>query len=44
MVAVVASLVFVGLKIKQSDEIALVELLDNAAIRNLELSTGSTPV
>ena len=39
MAAVVASLVFVGLQIKQSDEIALVELLDNAAIRNLELST-----
>jgi hypothetical protein len=39
MAAVVASLVFVGLQIKQSDEIALVELLDNAAVRNLELST-----
>ncbi len=39
MAAVVASLVFVGLQIKQSDEIAMVELLDNAAIRNLELST-----
>ena len=39
MAAVVASLVFVGLQIKQSDEIAMVELLDNAAIRNIELST-----
>lgn len=39
MAAVVASLVFVGLQIKQSDEIALVELRDNAAIRNLELNT-----
>ena len=38
MAAVVASLVFVGLQIKQSDEIAMVELLDNAANRNLELS------
>jgi len=39
MAAVVASLVFVGLQIKQSDEIAMVELLDNAAIRNFELNT-----
>ena len=39
MAAVVASLVFVGLQIKQSDEIAMVELLDNSAMRNLELST-----
>jgi hypothetical protein len=39
MAAVVASLVFVGLQIRQSDEIALSELLDNAAARNLELST-----
>ena len=37
MAAVVASLVFVGLQIRQSDEIAMVELLDNAADRNLEL-------
>lgn len=39
MVAIVASLVFVGWQIKQSDEIAMVELLDNAAVRNFELST-----
>jgi len=39
MAAVVASLIFVGLQIRQSDEIAMVELLDNAAIRNFELST-----
>jgi hypothetical protein len=39
MAAVVASLLFVGLQIKLSDEIAMVELLDNSAIRNLELST-----
>jgi hypothetical protein len=39
MAAVVASLVFVGLQIKQSDEIALVELTDNAAVRLLELNT-----
>jgi hypothetical protein len=39
MLAVVASLLFVGLQIRQSDEIAMSELLDNAAIRNLELST-----
>ena len=39
MAAVVASLLFVGVQIKQSDKIALSELLDNAAIRNLELST-----
>lgn len=38
MAAVVASLIFVGLQLKQSDEIAMVELLDNAADRNLELS------
>ena len=39
MAAVVASLIFVGLPIKQSDAIAMVELLDNAAIRNIELSS-----
>jgi hypothetical protein len=39
MAAVVASLVFVGLQIKQSDEIAMVELLDNAAVRNFELNS-----
>jgi hypothetical protein len=39
LAAVVASLIFVGLQIRQSDEIAMVELLDNAAIRNIELST-----
>ena len=39
MAAVVASLVFVGLQIRQSDDIAMIELLDNAAVRNLELST-----
>lgn len=38
MAAVVASLIFVGMQIKQSDEIAMVELLDNAAFRNFELS------
>jgi len=39
MAAVVFSLVFVGLQIRQSDEIALVELTDNAAVRLLELHT-----
>ena len=39
MVAVVASLIFVGLQIKQSDEIAIVELLDSAADRKFQLNT-----
>jgi len=42
LAAVVASLIFVGLQIKQSDEIAMVELLDNAAFRNFELSSLRT--